>query len=88
MPDQSRQYATMRASLRLVAAIGSGRVRAAEKIMLTAPNIGELAYGLARLVLIVLRSHHIDPTTFVESGLADITQQERADAAQRDQVTG
>lgn len=80
MPDQSRQYATMRASLRLIAAISSGRLRAAEKIVLTAPNVGELAFGLANLVLLVLRTHRVNPTQFVEAGLADIAQKERAAA--------
>ena len=78
MPDQSRQFATMRSALRLIAAANSGRGRAAEKIILTAPNIGELTFALANLLILVLRQHRIDPTQFAEAGLADIGHQERA----------
>lgn len=83
MSDQSRQYATMRSALRLIAAMSSGRLRAAEKIVLTAPNTGELALGLANLLIRVLATYRVDPTEFIERGLADIARVERAEAAQQ-----
>lgn len=80
MPAETRQFESARAALRLVAAVASNRTRQAEKIILTAPHQGELAYTLATLLIRLLANYGTNPTQFVEAALADVARAERASA--------